>query len=161
MLVNYCEEDAWERCLAYHDDTKSMVRTWYKAAHTLSNLPQSLNVHVWRLPHVHVCRITREMHLPTHNIVHTVLCWRCVWWAKLLPTKPTHSMLVIGYGTYKGEQFWLVKNRWGDLNTAQVCTGSFAVQISLKTILSFWVMLRQLFAWGRGWVIAAQASSLS
>lgn len=77
------------------------------------------------------------------------------------PTKQTHSMLVIGYGTYKGEQFWLVKNRWGDLSTAQVCTGSFAVQISLKTILSFWVMLRQLFAWGRGWVIAAQASSLS
>ena len=26
-------------------------------------------------------------------------------------TKQTHPMLVIGYGTYKGKQFWLVKNR--------------------------------------------------
>ena len=26
-------------------------------------------------------------------------------------TRLTHSMLVTGYGTYKGKKYWLVKNR--------------------------------------------------
>ena len=28
------------------------------------------------------------------------------------PSRLTHSMLIIGYGTYKGKDYWLVKNRY-------------------------------------------------
>jgi len=30
-------------------------------------------------------------------------------------SKLTHSVLIIGYGTFKDKDYWLVKNRWGDL----------------------------------------------
>jgi len=28
-------------------------------------------------------------------------------------SKLTHSVLIIGYGTFKDKDYWLVKNRWG------------------------------------------------
>ena len=33
-------------------------------------------------------------------------------------TKLTHSMLLTGYGTYEGKQYWLVKNRYMDNSVA-------------------------------------------
>ena len=33
--------------------------------------------------------------------------------AECSPGRATHAMLVIGYGAWKGVEYWLVKNSWG------------------------------------------------
>jgi len=50
--------------------------------------------------------------------------------------KQTHSLLIIGYGTYKGKDYWLLKNRYNFMTSthqSRAGPGDFTKGLTLES----------------------------